>query len=143
MLLQETSMKLSHWGPSTAAVRYCPFCSDILDDRRKGTVCPATLADMSIYVERCSICKILLRASETYHNNNDQCISLRRTCSALTAGRDGPRLLRFSTGLVSTVTSGTSISAPVKLPVSPESHHLARFQLLLAWLHHCDKSHNC
>ncbi|KAF2201403.1 HET-domain-containing protein [Delitschia confertaspora ATCC 74209] len=95
---------------------------------------------MSIHAESCSICKILLRASKSYHNNNDQCISLKRTRSALTAGRGGPRLLRFSTGLV---TSGNSIGAPVGLPVSYEPHHPAQFQLLRAWLRHCDKSHNC
>ncbi|KAF2196146.1 hypothetical protein GQ43DRAFT_445381 [Delitschia confertaspora ATCC 74209] len=92
------------------AVRCCSFCSDIIDDLDIGTTFNASLADIRTSAGSCSICKILLRASEPYLSNSDQYIFLNRTRSALTAGRNGPRLLRFSTD---PVTTGVTAHMPV------------------------------
>ncbi|KAF2197334.1 HET-domain-containing protein [Delitschia confertaspora ATCC 74209] len=127
--------------PLPVAIRCCPCCSDIVDGLDIGATFNADLSNMRTSAESCSICRILLRAFELYGNNNDRYISVKRKRSALIAGENGPRLLRFCTDPEDP--TGISDSAPVSLPILLELHHLAQFQLLRAWLHHCDKSHDC
>ncbi|KAH8726729.1 heterokaryon incompatibility protein-domain-containing protein [Phaeosphaeriaceae sp. PMI808] len=124
----------------SATVHSCPCCSAIVDEPHTDATYNASLSDIRTSAESCSICKLLLRAFQ-HCRNDDGNIDIKRIRSALGVGAGGPRILRFCTEPGYAV--GTDPSTPIGRPILPESDNPARFALLRAWLHQCDKSHDC
>ena len=126
-----------------------------------STHCNIRLSEVSVSAKNCQLCDLLLRKVKPYCDDDELNVQIVRERSWLKVGSKGPRIIRLCSDsgqftcarqshclLYVCTTEGsvdTGQDIQISFPVLPEAENPARFALLQAWLHWCDKSksHSC